>query len=304
MNKLCLKLFLFILPLLFVVIAAEFLLRNIPNNYAYKKEYLDKNAGQIHTFILGNSHIVYGLNPEYFKKNTFNAANVAQSFDYDLLIYKKYADKLSHLEYLILPMSYFSLFLDLEDKDSPEAWRKKNYVIYKDGINLSTFKLLDHRPIVGIKRIYTYYVKKQSEISCSPSGWEINVASENNTANGPKAAKRHTKDIYSEKTQAIFEKNLTNLNTLIELCRAHQVKVILLSTPTFETYHRNLNEEQLNLSIRTAKELTKKYDNVIYVNWQDDTTNFGMADFMDSDHLNSEGAKKLSLMVDEIINAE
>jgi hypothetical protein len=56
------------LPILFFFLVLEIAIRKTPNDYQLKKEYLDKNAAEINTLILGSSHTFYGLNPEYFSK--------------------------------------------------------------------------------------------------------------------------------------------------------------------------------------------------------------------------------------------
>ena len=43
MNKFTSNLLLFILPIVIIGVSAEILLRKIPNDYLYKKEYLDRN---------------------------------------------------------------------------------------------------------------------------------------------------------------------------------------------------------------------------------------------------------------------
>ncbi|MDR2410253.1 MAG: hypothetical protein LBE13_19380 [Bacteroidales bacterium] len=89
MRKFIVRTFLYLLPVLLFLILLEILLRNIPNDYSYKKKYLDTQFCNIETLILGNSHSFYGIDPVYFSTNTFNAAHVSQSLDYDYEILKQ-----------------------------------------------------------------------------------------------------------------------------------------------------------------------------------------------------------------------
>ena len=114
MKKFLFHLSKIILPILFFFLVLEIAIRKIPNDYQLKKDYLDKNAAEINTLILGSSHTFYGLNPEYFSKKTFNAAYVSQSLDLDYEILKKYDSKLKNLKTVIVPISYFSLFETLD----------------------------------------------------------------------------------------------------------------------------------------------------------------------------------------------
>jgi hypothetical protein len=103
------------LPIVLVAFICEVAFRAIPNDYKLKRHYLDKNALQIETLILGSSHALYGINPEYFTTKTFNGSNISQSINYDYQIIKKYEKDLKNLKTLILPLSYFTLFRKLED---------------------------------------------------------------------------------------------------------------------------------------------------------------------------------------------
>ena len=74
-----------------ILVSLELLFRGIPNEYTFKKDYLDLHSNEIETLILGNSHNYYGLNPAYFNDyNTFNAAFTVQRTYFDLEILKKY----------------------------------------------------------------------------------------------------------------------------------------------------------------------------------------------------------------------
>lgn len=306
MKRFVIKTIYISLPILVVAILMEILLRNTPNDYLFKKQYLDKHSSEIETLILGSSHSFYGFNPEYFSSNTFNASHISQSLNYDFEILKKYQDQFKNLKTIILPISYFTLFGKLEA--GSESWRVKNYIIYYD---LNTSKslinyseVLSNRINVNIKRIASYYVLGNSTISCTDLGWGTRYNSKNArdlAETGKTAAKRHTRDdINSNKYQEIFKDNILILKSIIEWCKKNNVKVLLLTPPAFETYRQNLNSEQLNTTINTTSGICSKYDNCIYLNLLSDT-NFVSRDFYDADHLSEIGAKKLSELINEKI---
>ena len=60
------KLMIFIIPVFFLALTIEVLIRLIPNDYLLKKDYLDKNSDKIEVLILGSSHSFFDLNPVYF----------------------------------------------------------------------------------------------------------------------------------------------------------------------------------------------------------------------------------------------
>ena len=66
MRQFILRTLMISLPIVVIAILIEILLRNVPNDYQEKKEYLDKHASEVETLILGSSHSFYGINPSYF----------------------------------------------------------------------------------------------------------------------------------------------------------------------------------------------------------------------------------------------
>jgi hypothetical protein len=307
MKQFLTKFIIISLPILFGAILMEILLRNTPNDYLFKKQYLDKNSSEIETLILGSSHSFYGFNPEYFRSNTFNASHISQSLNYDFEILNKYQDKFKNLKTIVLPISYFTLYGKLEA--GSESWRVKNYIIY---YGLSSSKslvdyseVLSNRININIKRIASNYILGNSTISCTDLGWGTSYKSKNArdlTETGKTAASRHTReDINSDKYQDIFNDNILILESIIQWSKDNDVKVLLLTPPAFETYRQNLNQEQLKITVNTASDICSKYENCKYYNLLTDT-NFVAIDFFDADHLSEIGAKKLSVLINGKIN--
>jgi hypothetical protein len=305
MRQFVLKILIFIFPILVIALLMEFSLRHIPNDYIYKKEYLDRNCRQIRTLILGSSHSYYGINPIYFTSNTFNASHISQSLDYDFEIFKKYETELNNLENIIIPISYSTLYSKLAK--GIESWRVKNYEIYYNinfsHLSMQSLEILSQKWSISLMRIYSFYLRKQTEISCSELGWGTNYKSlnaKNLIETGKIAAKRHTYNIHSDNIQTMLRENLFILNSIITKCREKNINVILLTTPTYETYRKNLNIEQLNLTLKTVDKIISEYDNCAYINWLDNDA-FEAKDFYDADHLSETGAEKLSLFLNNIL---
>jgi len=306
MKKFVLKTLLLLLPIIIIALLMEVLLRLIPNDYRFKKKYLDAHSGEIETLILGSSHSFYGIDPVYFSENTFNASYNSQSLNYDYEILKKYQDRFENLKTVVLPVSYFTLFGKLED--GPDKWLIKNYILYYR-INTSR-KFSDHTEIlsnkfnVNLRRLVSYYIKGNTNSISSGLGWGTAYKSENAqdlTETGKTTALRHTrKDIESIKYTEIIKDNILVLNTIIKWCKNRHVKVILFTPPAYETYREFLNTKQLIATFNIVNELDAKYDNCIYINLLSDPT-FIARDFYDSDHLSEIGAKKLSKIFDDRI---
>ena len=95
MKPFLLKVFLFLLPVNLAIVAVELQLRTIPNAYSLKKTQLDNLCEELEILCLGSSHAFFGINPVYFSKKAYNAANFSQTLDYDQKILEKYIDKMT-----------------------------------------------------------------------------------------------------------------------------------------------------------------------------------------------------------------
>jgi hypothetical protein len=286
------------IPILVLLLVLEIALRKIPNDYQLKNDYLDQNAAEITTLILGSSHTFYGINPDCFDAKTFNAAYVSQSLDLDYAILKKYQPKFKNLKTVIIPISYFSLFETLET--DIEKWRIKNYVLYYDFPNkyhfTDNFETLNNNFKLNIKKSIKYYFFNQTFITSDNLGWGTDFNSKNKKKfKGEITAKKH-----SVKNFDLYIENVNTLKKIITLCKKNNTNIVFITTPTHQSYYQNLNENQLEKTIQTISDLVKANSNCNYLNLLK-SKKFTTEDFYDADHLNEIGAKKLSLALNKLI---
>ena len=278
----------------------EILLRNIPNEYSYKSEYLERNSNKIKVLFLGNSHIFYGINPELINHNYFNASHVAQSLDIDFEILKKHQKNWNNLEFIVVSVDYMSLLSSL--KDGPAEWRLKNYEIYYN-INIrnkltDNFEIFNGKLAKNINRIFRYYFKNERGININKLGWGTQLNSSNSKdllKTGKVAAGRH-----AAKDSISFNKQISNLEKIIMFAKHKKVKIILVSCPSYKTYVENLDVKELTSTIDVIKALENKYTNMKYYNLLNDKS-FIDKDFFDADHLNEIGTEKFTVKMDSII---
>jgi len=304
MKKFIKILLLFSIPILTGMISTELLLRNINNDYSYKKKYLDGKSNNIEVLFLGSSHIYYGINPEFMSRKSFNGAHISQSLNFDLAILEKYNDRWKNLKFIIIPIDYFSMYSTLEN--GIENWRVKNYNIYYDistyGNYWSGFEIFNGKLPTHMSRAKSYLFNGKSDITCNQFGFGINYNSKDSKdliETGKAASKRHTMKL--EKKQTIFSKNIQTINSMIEFANSHNLKIIFITCPAYSTYRDNLNPIQLDNSVNIVKQLSAKNKNTAYYNFLANKT-FVAVDYYDADHLNEIGARKLTLKIDSIIN--
>jgi hypothetical protein len=299
MNTFIKRTLLFSIPVIFSMLIMEVLLRRIPNDYSYKKNYLDQHSNEIQTLFLGSSHAYYAINPDYMHSNSFNASHIAQSLDYDIEIFKKYEKQMDKLKYVVIPIDYSSLYNRLET--GGENWRIKNYNIYYD-LNRSlnckdNFEILNGKLLKNSKRIVKFYWCDISNISCNTLGWGKRncIINKDLMATGKVAAQRH-----SLKNKSFFNENVAIVNEIIFLAKVKKAKVIFYTSPAYKTYVSQLNKEQLKKTYATIKKIANSNNNVSYFDFLYDPS-FVKEDFCDADHLNEIGTEKFSKKMDSII---
>lgn len=304
MKKFINLLIVFNIPILIGMISFELLLRNIPNDYSFKKKYLNANSNNIEVLFLGSSHIYYGINPEYFSRKSFNSAHISQSLNFDLAILEKNKDQWKNLKYIIIPIDYFSMYSTLEG--SIENWRVKNYNIYYDiSINdnyWNGFEIFNGKLSSNISRAKSFLYNEKSDITCNKLGFGTTYNSKNSQdliETGKTASERHTKELNNNQTT--FYKNIQTIKSIIEFSNNHNLKTIFITCPAYSTYKKNLNPIQLNNTINIIKKLSSRNPNTTYYNFFKDKS-FIAEDYYDADHLNEIGAKKLTHKIDSIIN--
>lgn len=308
MKRFIKVLILFLLPVICGCVLLEYGMRNVPNSYSFKKNWLDKNISSVHIWSFGSSHGLYGISPKYFSKSAFNSAHVSQPLKYDTFIFEKYIEQTDSLEWVILPISYFTMTSKMEDGE--EWWRIKNYCIYYD-CPYHEWEPKYNIEIIGnplafykqIKRVGRYWIKGIDDNSCDSLGLDLGYSKtkrgEEWYMNGEQRAKYHTKDLQSKKP--IIQENISYLESIIKKCEEKNVSVLLLTTPVCSTYYECVDTAQYSLMIETCEEMTQKYNNVQYLNLFKDSR-FVEEDFFDADHLETDGAAKLTKILDEYIS--
>lgn len=289
----------YVIPIFFVMGYIEMKLRDVPNDYRYKHEWMIENQSHIRILNLGSSHGYFGIKPNVFSYSAFNLAFTSQSLKYDKYLYDTYASQCHSLDYLIVPVSYFSMRSDLET--GVENWRIKGYCIYM-GCDFHQNEPFYNLEIISKDKLWSIpdvIFDRISFISCDTLGYGTNYKMEYRnkdwSSKGEIAHRRHT---YS--TTKFVDENIKYLQQIIDDCKKRDTKVILLTTPTYHTYYELLDLVQLEEMESICNNLDEQYENVVYLNWLKHK-DFTDEDFYDADHLNEYGAEKLTKLLDQHI---
>lgn len=293
------------LPVVVFFSIYEFLYRAIPNSYKIKDAYLTEKGNQVQLLILGSSHAYFGIDPSSFSMPSYNAANVSEDIERDHYVFFHYIKYLPNLKYVIIPISYGTFWANLEQ--GIDVFRVRKYSLYmnkKDGANrwIDNFEF-SH---IGDKTIFLYYLLNKDLAYCDSDGFGTNYSLSCRSAGwketGPVAARRHTRfGIADSSVIAKNEKaNLNDLFSIINYCNGRNIKVLLVTLPTWKTYSNSLNSEQLKAKDELLNKLKQNCIFTYYDMMYDDR--FLENDFFDADHLNEYGARKTGKILDSLIN--
>lgn len=307
LKKFIAKTFLTIfLPIVGLLIVYEYCYRQMPNPYRLKYTYLKQHAADVEALILGSSHTYFGIDPAALAVPAFNAANVSQDFRYDFYIFDKYRDLLTNLKYLILPVSYFSLWSDMEK--GQEDWRIRKYQIYmgEHRYPIYNFRYNFEFTQIGNKELLLYYLRRKTEGDCTPLGMGTSYAKkdrkENWKSTGETAAGRHTVwggKVDSEIRARRLENNIHYITSIIGGCRERNIKVLIVTMPAYRSYCENLNMDQLNQMYAVINKVVLS-TGCSYLDLLKDSR-FEDDDFFDADHLNECGARKASAILNDYL---
>lgn len=246
---------LFVLPLLIIAVAMEFVAESIPNSYTYKRDYMEQHGTQIKTLILGSSNAYDGLNPSVLP-NAFNLANSSQTLEDDYRLLAKYIDSMDSLQTLIVGLGYHSLGVTKEEH------RRTYYTIYMDlyprwPISKYSFEVCN--PEMLVKKIIKYAVSRDVT-RCDSLGQRVGHTREA----ADSGAEWWNKDVLSlvgndrmvnGKWSMEIEENTRYLHAIVDVCNAHNVQPVLVLMPVIGEYKKMLPVEQVDLYNEVLHEL-------------------------------------------------
>lgn len=304
MNRFLKYSLVFVLPLLIACAIVEYIVRQVPNAYRFKYEWMQKNAENVDVLVLGSSHTFYGIRPQYLDGNAFSLANVSQDQNLNLFLLEYWSDRYKNLKTVICPISVFSWF-GRGIEYGAESYRCRYYKIYMD-CNLYPCMILHNFEITDYSTAKVKLEKFFSDnptIDYDPYGWgnnyklqNKNMDSWNDETEAELAAKRHTVN-----TWVFYEKNHSIMKKMAEFCKARNIQLVLITTPCWHSYYDRINAEQLSKMYELTSLFQKEY-NLPYLDYLKDSR-FSADDFFDSNHLSDVGAIKFTKILNHDIRS-
>lgn len=280
------------------LIAMEVYVEHLPNPAKSKHQWMLSHSQEVETLILGNSHTFYGLRPDVLGGNAINLAMVSQTYRYDNALLHHY--DMPHLRRVILPCSYLSLWEDFEEQEDNKEWYMANrYLLYMDiheHSRLSKYGL----EMFSINSLWekTLSLWRPSQVSWDSLGFGTNFTREGRNEEWDNGAERARNNTY--KDTCIVALNKQYLNEMATFCKKHNAQLILITTPTSQSFRNNEDQRQVNINKKTLSDFLCKHPSVMYIDLEADKR-FSEEDFYDGDHLNMDGAEKMSMIIRDSI---
>jgi hypothetical protein len=300
--KFLLKTTIFLLPLAAVFAYFEINLRGMETTYSIKKRDFEAQLDSVEVLILGSSHALYGIDPAQFSLKTYNLSNSSQTLYYDVRLTEKYLDRMPLLKKVIIPVSYFSLWYQLED--TKDSWRRyfyeKTWGIEHEEIQQFDSENFSYVMLYSPKIALHYWQRGFQDTNVTgalkPNGWIPAKPHEQNQLTDLLAKIRvHSHDIVHFENR--LDVNLGDLERLVKLLKKRKIEPIFITLPVSELYAKYANQDVVLKNDSLLKKMANRY-NLQYFTYFSDSR-FSLSDFNDNDHLNPNGAQKFSRILNE-----
>ncbi len=300
MRRFLVQIVLYGLPAVICLLLLEWQLRRIPNDYRNKRAFVRQHGDSLEVLVLGSSEALYGINPLYFHRRSFNMAGIAQTLDLDWEILRRNEPHLQHLKMIVLPVSYFSFNMKLVRTTESQLICKYNiYYDFWKGCNpvwySEVFTNTGHR---SLSKLYYYFSHDSSDVHCNGFGWGANYIYEhredlNKTALRAIKIHNYHNDVDSKELAAAAD-------NIVAFCKRRKIILLLVTPPVSTAYLRVENAQKMAAVRQKIRQMVEACPGASYVNFTGAPA-FSDSDFYDSNHLHNLGATKLSQCLDTLI---
>jgi hypothetical protein len=297
----------FCLPVLVIIIAFELVIRNGKNTFTLKAKHFNE-LSTVDVVVLGSSHNQSAINPHYLQWSSANLAYGSQDLFLDLQLLKKTLEQNKKPKVVVAEFAYHTLFR----ANRSNYWRNGLYEYFYH-LQLPNTNFLSRNILISsnLKFFKQYllqeFLRKNKNKELNRWGYdETDMAglyqdlNYDTTKIGYLSSQRLKERVPQDVEKKILDKNIACLSDIVELCKTNDVRLILLTPPVYKTYRRLYSQENVRTRDSVMTGIQKKLPNVVWLNFENSNL-FTVADFKNDDHLNSQGANKLSLLLNDSI---
>lgn len=279
----------------------ELLLLAVPNEYSYKRKYVEEQGDKIKVLLLGHSHIANGVDPALLGDSAFNMAISGRAHHYDAVLAERYIPRLKNLKCVIWPLGYNFQYHSYID---PCTFRKirqidANYqCMYEKYMGISYEPLIPYRHWPEViystgnlgMRFFTKNV--EDKINCTPLGYQkILLAGRSNDWQEQQLPPQVHYD--SPNAPLAKQEGLKDMKRIAAVCRRAGVRLVVITMPCHSSYLERMTERGKREMRECVEAMREVYPAMEYYNFIDDSR-FSADDFINSSHICDKGAEKFS----------
>lgn len=293
-----------------VCFGIECVLLTIPNEYSYKREYIETKGDGIKTLILGHSHVANGINPEFLGDSVFNFALSGRNHYYDAVLAERYIPKLKNLKCVIWPLGYNFQYSSykypcIKKEENNTDFSSTYLCMYEKymGITYNYFMPYTYwSEIINSKlgygtRLFKHY---EEQISCTLLGFQP-LKLDKRTSNWKTEQLPSNLDYESKNALLALSEGLLNMKRIAKVCRDNKVRLIVVTMPCYKTYIDKVTEQGLKEMQACVDSMRSVYPNLEYYNFMSDSR-FNDDDFFNSSHLSDVGTEKFTKILRNTIH--
>lgn len=261
----------------------------------------------------GSSHGMYGFNYEDVESETcFNFALAFQVLSYDKRLFDYYEDYIADDAVVFIPVSYFSLFGNPEITGDEFPNKNKRYykILPKEYIkeyDLKTYIYVNYLPSLseGINLIKTLILGAEDT---NEEIWREKASEIDVKEDAEAACERHLfrNKLDENGNRILNEEEIEALISLINACYDKGCTPILITTPFTKEYTDEIKKEDPDFLRCFYEQIDKVVADtgVLYYDYGfDNRFDSNYEWFMNSDHLNEEGARQfVNILMDEVVH--
>lgn len=297
MKRFLINIALFGVVMFLLMVAAEIVLLHRPNEYSYKREYIEKNGDRIKTLIIGHSQASYALNPSLMGDSVFNFAIRGRNLYYDKVLLERYLDKLPNLKQIIMPIAYMSAIdhyhygpVEGADESFRCMYAKYFDIVYPGYSKWWCWSEILHSDENFGERIW---LRDSVALRGNDSGYNpfrSRWAGWRNDGMLPPV------DFSSPEIRMAIKDNMGYMRQIAVLCRNRGVNLLIYTAPHTKEYCAALPPLARETLQRAVREMQGVYPAIKYRDYTRHSA-FTDDDFHDGCHLMPSGATKLSKLI-------
>ena len=254
--------------------------------------------------VVGISYSMFGIDDKLLKYNAFNLSMPSQDLYYSYKVAQKVIGDNKNIKYCIIGSSYYGFHFDLSSSKN-EIHRVKNvyypllgdahnYTINNTDIQRNTFRLRLNLLSILSNSYFNSFITKDSMALIKGKLEQLNK--DELIALGERRALIHNKLLNYKHT---LNENIEILYEFLKFLRLNNVKPLIVVFPATEYYRDYFEENFKKIFYEVINTMKSKYNFELVDLF--DSNDFSLNDFIDFDHLNENGSRKMTSILNNYI---